>query len=66
MKPTPVIKDPVISKDRAITEAGSAAKLARALNVARASVSSWGKTVPPLQAYRLLKIFPSLNDHEQS
>lgn len=57
-----LIKDPVIAKSTAIEVAGNANKLAILLGISRAAVSGWGKNIPPYQAYRLLQIFPSLNN----
>ena len=54
------LKDPVITKEQAISAAGNAAKLARILGISRASVSGWGKFVPPYQAYRIEKLFPDI------
>jgi DNA-binding transcriptional regulator YdaS (Cro superfamily) len=54
------IEDPVIKKEQAIALAGSPARLAKALGIARSSVSCWGEFVPPLQAYRLIQIYPEL------
>jgi DNA-binding transcriptional regulator YdaS (Cro superfamily) len=54
------IEDPVIKKEQAIESAGNAARLAKALGISRSSVSDWGEYVPPLQAYRLIQIYPEL------
>lgn len=41
---------------RAILYFGTAAKLARALNISNAAVSRWGEYVPPASAARLEKL----------
>jgi DNA-binding transcriptional regulator YdaS (Cro superfamily) len=55
------LKDPVVAKEDAIRAVGNAAKLARLLGLSRSSVSEWGDFLPPLQAYRLTSIYPSLD-----
>jgi DNA-binding transcriptional regulator YdaS (Cro superfamily) len=57
----PKFKDPEITKEQAILAAGSKAKLARALGVARSTVTDW-KEIPLHQAYRLAQIYPELNN----
>lgn len=58
-------KDPVVSKQRAIEKAGTRANLARLLNVTRTCVTDWHDYLPPLQAYRLIQIFPDLPEIDE-
>ena len=62
MRSRKVISDPLIRKEDAIRLAHSGAGLARILGVNRASVHEWGEFLPPLHAYRILQIFPQLED----
>lgn len=63
------IKIPKVKTSDAIKFAGSQAKLAKILNISRASVSAWysenRKYVPELQAYKLVSINPDLDVSEQ-
>ena len=62
MNKNPNIKDPLISKNKAIQAAGNAASVAKLLGISRASVSGWGEYVPNVQAYRVKQIFPDLDN----
>lgn len=66
MNAIPQIKDPVIQKQKAIEKAGSKANLARILGIARSCVTEWGDELPTLQAYRLLQIYPELEQRWKS
>lgn len=55
------ILDPVIKKSDALDVfGGNQAQLARILRVSRSYVGKWNEYVPPLQAYRLLQVFPDM------
>ena len=60
----PQIKDPQIKVSTAIDQFdGNQAKLARALGISKTNVTDWknGRDfVPPLHAYRLREMFPSI------
>lgn len=57
---TPV-QDPIILKQIALNRFnGNAAALARMVGVSRQAAHMWGETLPPLQAWRLDKIYPDL------
>jgi hypothetical protein len=47
-----------MDKRFAIEKAGSAAELARILNLSKQAVSQWGETLPALQVYRLKELRP--------
>ncbi|MDD5273900.1 MAG: Cro/CI family transcriptional regulator [Methylovulum sp.] len=57
------ITDPIVAKDKAIKKAGNAAKLAKLLGISRASISGWGDYLPPYQAYRIIQVYPDINEH---
>lgn len=61
MKSTLVIIDPIVKKSDALgVVKNNASQLARILNISRQFVCSWGEDIPPLYAYRLLRVFPHL------
>jgi DNA-binding transcriptional regulator YdaS (Cro superfamily) len=65
MNKFPNFKDPVVKKETAIETVGSKAKLARLLHVSRSTVTAW-KEIPLHQAYRLVQMYPELNENANS
>ena len=59
-----IIKDPKILKSSAVKAVGNQAKLARLLGIGRSTVCEWKEYIPPYHAYRLLQIYPHLNDDD--
>lgn len=45
-----------MTKSEAIAIFGSAAKVARALNISKAAVSEWGEEIPELRVYQIREI----------
>jgi hypothetical protein len=55
------LQDPLIKKADAVKAAGgSQNKLSKQLKLGRSTVCMWGEYLPPLHAYRLLKLVPSV------
>lgn len=54
-----------MKKSEAIKKLGSAAAVARALNISQPSVSTWGEDIPELRAYQLRDKFPELFPSEK-
>ena len=58
--------DPVIDFDKAVKLAGNQSKLAKYLDIERATVSLWKKEgyFPPLPSYRVIQIWPELDERK--
>lgn len=55
------IIDPIVKKNDAIQiVGGKEADLARFFSVSRTTVGKWGDNLPPLYAYRILEVYPQL------